>query len=99
ELPLYAWFEDIDFSRQLAPHGRIMRSLKLVGVHLGTKRSGRSPGRQLGYSQVCNPIYLSRKGTLSWSFSLKYVYRNMLANLVKTLRPEPWVDRKGRCAG
>lgn len=98
-LPLYAWFEDVDFSRQLSPYGRIVKSPTLRGVHLGTKKSGRSPGKRLGYSQIANPVYLARKGTLSWPFAVKMMSRNLLANTVRSLNPEPWVDRKGRLTG
>ena len=59
-LPLYAWQEDVDFSRRLAPHGAILQLEGARGVHLGVKQ-GRSPGVQLGYAQVVNPFYLVRK--------------------------------------
>ncbi|KQT50999.1 hypothetical protein ASG43_07080 [Aureimonas sp. Leaf454] len=98
-LPLYAWQEDVDFSRQLAPFGAIVLAPRLRGVHLGTKRSGRSPGRRLGYSQVANPIYLWRKGTLSSRHAFGQVARNLAANVTKSARPEPWVDRRGRLRG
>lgn len=98
-LPLYGWLEDVDFSRQLAPYGRIVKSARLRGVHLGTKRSGRSPGKRLGYSQIANPVYLARKGTLSWPRAFSQISRNLMANFVRSPRPEPWVDRKGRLSG
>lgn len=98
-LPLYGWLEDVDFSRQLAPYGRIVKSARLRGVHLGTKRSGRSPGKRLGYSQIANPVYLARKGTLSWPRAFGQISRNLMANLARSPRPEPWVDRKGRLSG
>lgn len=98
-LPLYAWLEDVDFSRQLAPFGRIVRAAALRGVHLGTKRSGRTPGRKLGYSQIANRVYLARKGNLPWPMALHGMARNIGANLLHWFRPEPWVDRKGRLAG
>lgn len=69
-LPMYGWQEDIDFSRQLAPFGRIVRAGALTGVHLGAK-NGRPSGVRFGYSHVANPIYLIRKGTLSLSFGGK----------------------------
>jgi GT2 family glycosyltransferase len=97
-LPLYAWQEDIDFSRQLARFGEIVKSPDLIGVHLGVK-GGRSSGKRLGYSQIANPIYLIRKGTMSRLFGLKTMARNLLANTVKILRPEPHVDRVGRLKG
>lgn len=99
KLPLYAWLEDVDFSRQLAPHGRIVRSSSLRGVHLGTKRSGRTPGRKLGYSQIANRVYLARKGSLPWSQAWIGMARNIGANVLHWRRPEPWVDRRGRLRG
>jgi GT2 family glycosyltransferase len=97
-LPLYGWLEDMDFSRQLASAGRIVRSNLLRGVHLGHK-AGRSSGVRLGYSQIANPLYMVRKGTMTRGRAYKQIGRNILANAVKTLRPEPWVDRKGRLIG
>jgi GT2 family glycosyltransferase len=98
-LPLYGWLEDVDFSRQLAPFGRIVRASSLRGVHLGTKRSGRTPGRKLGYSQVANRVYLARKGSLPWMEAFGGMARNIGANLLHWHAPEPWVDRRGRLKG
>lgn len=98
-LPLYGWLEDVDFSRQLAPYGRIIRAPVLRGVHLGTKRSGRTPGRKLGYSQIANRVYLANKGSIPWLQALSGMSRNIGANLLHWPRPEPWVDRRGRLAG
>lgn len=98
-LPLYGWLEDVDFSRQIAAHGKIVRVARLRGVHLGTKRSGRSPGKRLGYSQVANPVYLARKGTMHWKRALIQIGRNLIANSIRSFRPEPWVDRRGRLSG
>lgn len=98
-LPLYAWLEDVDFSRQLAPFGQIVLSSRLRGVHLGTKRAGRSPGKRLGYSQVINPIYLANKGTMQWKRAVNQVGRNLIANSLRSFAPEPWVDRRGRLMG
>lgn len=97
-LPLYGWQEDIDFSRSLAAHGRIVQYEALRGVHLGNKR-GRTSGVRFGYSQVANPIYLVRKGTLSSEYARPMVVRNILANLLRFFWPEAWVDRKGRLRG
>jgi GT2 family glycosyltransferase len=98
DLPLYGWQEDIDFSAQVARHGRVIESNALKGVHLGNK-GARSSGVRLGYSQIANPIYLIRKGTMSWSYALWLMGRNMAANLLRLFRPEPWVDRRGRLKG
>jgi GT2 family glycosyltransferase len=97
-LPLYGWQEDIDFSRQLAPFGRIVDANFLCGVHLGTK-SGRTSGARFGYSQIANPVYLIRKGTMSVGFAAPLMWRNVLANVGRSLRPEPWIDRRGRLRG
>lgn len=97
-LPLYGWQEDIDFSLRLAPHGRMIKSEALRGVHLGVK-AGRSSGVRFGYSQIANPIYLIRKGTMSWKHARMLMLRNLAANLVRSVYPEPWIDRKGRLRG
>ena len=97
-LPFYGWLEDVDFSRRLAAHGRIVRSQRCRGVHMGVKR-GRSSGVRLGYSQVANPYYMWRKGSLSARFATVQMGRNLAANFGRLLRPEPWVDRAGRVRG
>jgi hypothetical protein len=97
-LPLYGWQEDIDFSAVVARHGRVIESNALKGAHLGNK-GARSSGVRFGYSQIANPIYLTRKGTMSWSYALWLMGRNMAANVLRLLRPEPWVDRRGRLKG
>ncbi|WP_234903109.1 glycosyltransferase family 2 protein [Ensifer adhaerens] len=97
-LPLYGWLEDVDFSRLVAQHGRVVRSSRLLGVHLGTKKA-RTPGIKFGYSQIANPIYLMRKHTMSIRHATVQMGRNLIANIVKVWNPEPWVDRKGRLRG
>lgn len=97
-LPLYAWLEDVDFSRRLAAYGRVVRSEALRGVHLGSK-SGRTPGVKLGYSQIANPAYLIAKGTMAPRRALRLMLGNMAANLLYAIRPEPWIDRRGRLRG
>lgn len=97
-LPLYAWYEDIDLTRRLLPHGGILRLAGARGVHLGAK-SGRVPGVRLGYSQVVNPIYLARKGSFPWNHALPSAARHCLINLLRSARPEPEVDRWGRFRG
>ena len=98
-LPFYAWLEDADFSRQLANDGRIVWAGQMRGVHLGTKKAGRSPGKRLGYSQVANRIYIHRKGNMPLGQVLSGILRNVTSNLVGSLKPEPWVDRSGRLHG
>ncbi|MBY0337437.1 MAG: glycosyltransferase family 2 protein [Acetobacteraceae bacterium] len=97
-LPLYAWYEDIDLTRRLLPHGTILRLHGARGVHLGVKK-GRVPGLRLGYSQVVNPIYLARKGSFPWNHAIPSAARHCLINLLRSARPEPEVDRWGRFRG
>jgi succinoglycan biosynthesis transport protein ExoP len=97
-LPLYGWQEDIDFSLQIAPYGRTVKSETLRGVHLGVKL-GRTSGVRFGYSQIANPIYLIRKGTMSRKHAKTLMWHNLAANFVRSFHPEPWVDRKGRLKG
>jgi hypothetical protein len=97
-LRLYAWQEDADFSCRVARTGRRVRAGSLLGVHLGVK-AGRMPGKRLGYAQIANPVYLMRKGTMRPVEALALMARNVAANLAKSLRPESWVDRRGRLIG
>lgn len=97
-LPLYGWLEDVDFSRQLARQGRIVKLGSARGVHLGVKQ-GRQSGVRLGYSQIANAVYLARKGTCPWPRSLGQMGRNVAMNLARSLRPEPCIDRAGRLKG
>jgi GT2 family glycosyltransferase len=97
-LPLYGWLEDTDFSAQFARVGRVVRTDHFAGVHLGVK-SGRSSGVRVGYSQIANPLYLVRKGTVAPGFALQLAARNFASNLVKAARPEPLIDRAGRLRG
>lgn len=97
-LPLYGWQEDVDFCRRLARYGRIVRSSDLRGVHLGNKR-GRTSGLRFGYSQVANPLYLFRKGSVSLKWTLHLMGSNVAANTIGSLRSQGLVDRRGRLKG
>jgi hypothetical protein len=98
KLPLYAWQEDNDFAAQLLPRGQLVRTDAFAGVHRGVK-GARTSGVKFGYSQIVNPLYLTRKGTMPAWYAAKIVSRNLLANHIRVLRPEPWVDRWGRLRG
>lgn len=97
-MPLYGWLEDLDLTNQLLQEGRLVKLDRLVGAHLGIK-AGRTSGVRLGYSQIANAIYLIRKGTAP----KRHMYENMLkylaVNLIKSIRPEPFIDRRGRLKG
>ncbi len=97
-LPLYSWLEDADFSAQLQPFGRFVQPTVTRGVHLGTK-TGRTPGLNLGYSQIANVVYLLRKGTIKGPRARRLMIRSIGSNLLGTLRPRPWADYRGRLLG
>lgn len=97
-LVLYGWQEDIDFTSQLRQRGRVVGVSILVGVHLGLK-AGRVSGVRFGYSQIINPVYLIKKGTIPIGFAVRLMTRNLIANAIRSLRPEPYVDRRGRLRG
>jgi glycosyltransferase involved in cell wall biosynthesis len=98
-LVLYGWLEDRDFGGALARRGgRMIRLGAARGVHLGVK-SSRSPGLRLGYSQVVNPVYLHRKGTMTLPSVVEHLLANVGSNLILSFRPELNVDRFGRFRG
>ena len=97
-LPLYAWLEDTDFSAQYARVGRVVRTNHFAGVHLGVQvRSHvRRPARLFADRQSALSL---RKGTVTPLFALKLAAGKFFANRQKSLRPEPWIDRRGRLRG
>lgn len=97
-LPLYGWQEDIDFCGALRGSGRIVITNLVWGVHLGTKL-GKGSELRLGYSQIVNPAYIVLKGNMPFGFAFRLAARNFLANLIKSIRPESYVDRRGRLLG
>ncbi|MGG5821501.1 glycosyltransferase family 2 protein [Falsiroseomonas sp. HW251] len=97
-LPLYGWYEDMDLTRRLGRFGTILRLHGARGVHLGSK-SGRVTQVKLGYSQVANCVYLARKGSYPWDHALWSAGRHLCMNALRSVRPEPWADRRGRLRG
>lgn len=98
-LPLYGWQEDVDLSRRLSRHGRVVKAEAAVGAHMGVKL-GRNSGLRLGYSQVANPLYLAgKRAGYPLGRALEHVGRNLAMNLLRAPRPEPYVDRRGRLRG
>jgi glycosyltransferase involved in cell wall biosynthesis len=99
-LVLYGWLEDRDFAAALARQGggRLVKSSGAIGVHMGFK-GGRMAGERFGYSQIVNPLYMLRKGTMTLSQVADHLFRNMSSNLGRSLRPEPFIDRRGRLRG
>lgn len=98
-LVLYGWLEDRDFGAALARRGaRLVKVGTALGVHMGVKR-GRVSGVKLGYSQIVNPVYLYRKGTMRVGQVVDHIFRNMASNLARSASPEPYIDRAGRLQG
>lgn len=97
-LPLYGWLEDIDLTHQLSWRGRLISTGLVTGVHMGTK-GGRTSGKRAGYSQVANVVYLWRKGTMQPGLGEKLLRQNLTSNVIRSLRPEPHIDRRGRLLG
>jgi len=97
-LPLYGWLEDIDFSARAKKSGFLIKTGKLTGVHLGVK-GGRTSGVRFGYSQIANPVYLYRKGTMTLHHAANNIGRNIVSNHARALAPEPHIDRWGRVRG
>jgi glycosyltransferase involved in cell wall biosynthesis len=97
-LPLYGWQEDLDFCGALRGIGRIVTTERVWGAHLGTKR-GKGSEVRLGYSQIINPAYIARKGNMSPYYAFRLASKNFMANLAKSIRPESYVDRRGRLRG
>ena len=97
-LPLHGWQEDMDFVARLAKYGDTVKTNAFAGVHRGVNKR-RSPGFQLGFSQIVNPVYLVQKGAMSGRKAANLMVRNFLANHIKALRPEPFIDRRGRMLG
>ena len=97
-LPAYAWQEDRDYTGQTSVFGRSIVVEKCKGVHLGTK-NGRGSGVKFGYSQIANPLFLASKGTMPKTLAMKFIIKNCIANHLKAIFPERWIDRKGRAIG
>ncbi|MFD1343062.1 glycosyltransferase family 2 protein [Litorisediminicola beolgyonensis] len=96
-LPLYGWQEDVDFAARVP--GEKLATDAFSGVHLGLRSGRETRGLALGYSQLANPAYLWRKGSLPLGFALRLMLRSVLANHLRALRPEPWIDRVARARG
>ncbi len=96
-MPLYGWQEDVDFSARVS--GRKIKIATWRGVHCGVRAGRTAHGGPLGYSQIANPFYIWRKGSITVGFALRLMGRNLISNAYRSLRPEPWIDRRGRLWG
>lgn len=98
QLPLYGWQEDYDFANRARRYGVLAIVPACNGVHLGAS-SGRTSGLRFGYSQIANPVYLVRKGTMPWRKAGQLISRNIIANLTKTVLGVRIKDFPGRLRG
>ena len=98
-LVLYGWLEDLDFGcRATAGGEKMIWSDAVWGVHLGINR-GRVSGLKFGYSQVVNPWYLMKKGSIKPLDAAVHILRGLVANSLAIFLPTSHVDRWGRLKG
>jgi glycosyltransferase involved in cell wall biosynthesis len=98
KLPLYGWQEDQDYTGQAARFGRNIYMPHCRGVHLGSS-SGRTSGLRFGYSQIANPLYLIKKGTMPKAKAFRFIFNHLAANTVKSMVQHPRIDYRGRLKG
>lgn len=96
-LPLYGWQEDVDFANRL--DGKNIRIDSLVGVHCGTPLGRETHGAALGYSQIANPLYLMRKGSMQWRHAAGLITRNLTANIACILNRSEGINRPAQLWG
>ncbi len=103
-LPLYGLGEDCEMGFRLSRHGKVGGSSRCPAIHLGVK-SGRISELGLGYAQIINYIYFTRKGIgfpkISTYFNvlIKYPSANFFLWLLPNFEKRKNVDRKGRFFG
>ncbi len=98
DLPLYGWLEDVDFSNRALDIGQLRCITECRGVHLGASK-GRTSGVRFGYSQVANPRFLIKKGTMQLRDGLKLMTKNIFSNIFHTLTLNQSKDYQGRLVG
>jgi GT2 family glycosyltransferase len=97
-LILYGWLEDRDFASRASTEGRMIHTDAVWGVHLGINRA-RVSGLRFGYSQVVNPWYLLKKGTMTPLATGHHILRGFAANTFGLFFQNNHVDRWGRLKG
>jgi hypothetical protein len=98
-LALYGWQEDRDYTNMAKKLGRVIYFPACRGVHLGANSGGRASGLKFGYSQIANPLYLMRKGTMGRKIGWKFMARNAASNLYHSVVAHPRTDYRGRLRG
>jgi len=97
-LILYGWLEDLDFGLRAGARGQMIMTDLVWGVHLGVK-GGRDAGLRFGYSQVVNPWYLMKKGTLKRFGTYQRIGRGFAGNALMAISQRSHIDRRGRLKG
>ncbi len=92
----YGWLNDADFSSQVRGLGRLVTVPAARLAHLAAG-GGRGNGRTFGISQIINPYYLWRKGSLN-SFS-HVLLRHWLPALVANVSRGAWTRLRGNIRG
>ena len=98
-LPLYGWQEELGFLRSAAaaPAGSFGRTAS--GEFTLAQNTGRVASLDLGTRRSSIRPILSAKATCRFGTAFRLMARNLLANLVGSIRPESCVDRRGRLRG
>lgn len=97
-LPFYGWQEDVDYGGNALKFGKLLYVKECRGVHLGVT-GGRTSGLRFGYSQIANPTYLAKKGTMNKKYASRIILRNVASNIFHTITFDTKKDYKGRLQG
>jgi hypothetical protein len=98
DLPLYGWLEDLDFSGQIRAAGDLVEESTCVGVHRGVE-AARLDMRQLGYSEIANPLWLRRRRTISKLTCARIVVRRSVAAAVQSVTGPQRGEHRDRFRG
>lgn len=80
-LPLYSWLEDLDVARRVRGLGGVVYDSRCVVAHQGNNSGGRTQHLRFGYSSIANPLYLTRKGSLTFRDLPRLIGRPFLGNV------------------
>jgi glycosyltransferase involved in cell wall biosynthesis len=99
-LALYGRLEDADFAARTFPLGKQGTYFACRVAHLMEKQ-GRLPGKAYGFSQVMNPYYLWRKGSMPsfWEVVRAHWWIALGSNTWGMVRPRRPIDHWGRLRG
>ena len=98
-LPLYGWQEDLDFCGALRRSGRLVRTNLVWGIHLRTKRGKGSEVRTRVFTGCQSSLYCSGRATCHLPMHSNWLRRTSSPTRIKSIRPESYVDRRGRLRG